>query len=62
MQSLNFDPAMNKLEQIMAAIDRFVWQRAARARASYLSESTDLPDLEQRMRQLAFQRSPFPYY
>jgi hypothetical protein len=54
--------AMNKLEQIMAVIDRFLWQRTIRARVSYLSDSNDLSDLERRMRQVDFPRSPFPYY
>jgi hypothetical protein len=53
---------MNKLEQIMAVIDRFLWQRTIRARVSYLSDSNDFVDLERRMRQVEFPRSPFPYY
>jgi hypothetical protein len=53
---------MNKLERIMAAIDRFLWQQTVRGRISYLSDSNDLIDLERRMRQVDTPRSPFPYY
>jgi hypothetical protein len=60
--SPNLTLTMNKLERIMAAIDRFLWQQTVRGRISYLSDSNDLIDLERRMRQVDTPRSPFPYY
>lgn len=53
---------MPKLEQIITAFDRFLWQGATRAHIRYLSESKDLNDLERRMQKLDGRRSPFPYY
>lgn len=51
---------MSRFDEILAAIDQFLWAKIMRPRLAYLSQSHDLIDLEQRMRRLDAHRGRFP--
>ena len=51
---------MTRFDQIVTAIDQFLWDKVMRQRLAYLAQSHDLIDLEQRMRRLDRYRSYFP--